>query len=39
MTSASLKHETGHPKPGFWDNSEGQGGEGSGRGVQDAEDT
>jgi len=35
MTSASLMHEAGQPKPGLWDNPEGWGGEGSGRGVQD----
>ena len=31
MTSASLMHEAGHPKPGLWKNPEGWGGEG----VQD----
>ena len=39
MTSASLKDETGHSKPGLQNNPEGQGGKGSGRGVLDAEDT
>ena len=32
-------HEAGYPKPGLWDNPEGWGGEGQGRGVQDAGDT
>ena len=32
MTSASLMHEVGHSKSVLWDNSEGQGGEGGGRG-------
>ena len=27
-------HEAGHPKPGFWDNSAGWGGEGRGRGFR-----
>jgi len=31
-------HEAGYPKPGLWDNPEGWGGEGQGRGVQDAGD-
>ena len=35
MTSTSLMHEAGHPKTVLWDNPEGQGGEGGGRGVQD----
>ena len=35
MTSASLMHEAGHPKLVHWDNLEGRGGEGGGRGVQD----
>ena len=35
MTSASLMHETGHSKLMLWDNPEGYGGEGGGRGVQD----
>ena len=35
MTSASSMHEAGHPKPVLWDNPEGWGGEGDGRGVQD----
>ena len=32
-------HETGYSKPVFWDNPEGWGGEGGGRGVQDRGDT
>ena len=35
MTSANSVHEAGHPKLVLWDNPEGWGGEGSGRGVQD----
>ena len=35
MTSASLMHEAGHSKPELWENPEGQGREGDGRGVQD----
>ena len=35
MVSASLMHETGHPKSVLWDNTEEQGGEGGGRRVQD----
>ena len=35
MTSASLMHEAGHSKLVLWDNPEGWGGEGGGRGVQD----
>ena len=35
MTSANLMHEAGHSKPVLWDNPEGWGGEGGGRGVQD----
>ena len=35
MTSPSLVHEAGHPKPVLWDNPEGQGGEGSRRRVPD----
>ena len=39
MTSASSMQSTeieaGHPKPVLWDNPEGSGGEGGGRGVQD----
>jgi len=35
MTSASFMHEAGHSKPLLWDNTEGWGGEGGGRGVQD----
>ena len=37
MTSASSTHEAEHPKPVLWDNPEGWGGEGVGRGVQDGE--
>ena len=37
MTSASVMHEAGHPKPVLWDNPEGSGGEGVGRGVQEGE--
>ena len=32
MASASLMHEAGHPKPVLWDDPEGQGGKGGGRG-------
>ena len=32
---ASSIHEAGHSKPVLWDNPEGWGGEGEGRGVQD----
>ena len=35
MTSASSMHEAGHSKLVFWDNSEGWGGKGGGRGFQD----
>ena len=35
MTSPSSMYETGHSKPVHWDNPEGWGGEGAGRGVQD----
>jgi len=35
MTSASSTLEAGHSKPVLWDNPEGWGGEGGGRGVQD----
>ena len=35
MASASLMHEAGHSKLVLWDNPEGWGGEGGGRGVQD----
>ena len=35
MTSASSMHEAGHSQPVLWDNPEGWGGEGDGRGVQD----
>ena len=33
MASASSMHEAGHPKPGLWDNPEGEGGEGGGKGL------
>ena len=39
MASESLMHEAGHPKSVLWDNLEGQGGKGGGRGVYDAGDT
>ena len=35
MTSASSMHEAGHSKLVLWDNPEGWGGEGGGKGVQD----
>ena len=35
MTSASLKHEAGHPKLVLWNNPEGHGGLGGGMGFQD----
>ena len=35
MTSASSIHEAGNPKLVLWDNPEGWGREGDGRGVQD----
>ena len=35
MTSASSMHEAGHSKLVLWDNLEGWGGAGGGRGVQD----
>ena len=35
MTSASSMNEAGHSKSVLWDNAEGWGGEGSGRGIQD----
>ena len=35
LTSSSLMHETGHSKLVLWDNTEGCGGEGEGRGIQD----
>ena len=35
MTSANWMYEAGHPKLVLWDNPEGWGGEGRGRGVQD----
>ena len=34
MTSASSMQEAGHPKLVLWDNPEGWGGKGGGRGVQ-----
>jgi len=34
MTSASVMHEAGHPRPVLWDNPEGWDREGGGRGVQ-----
>ena len=39
MTSTSLMHETGQPKKVLWDNPEGQGGQGDGRGVHDGGDS
>ena len=40
ITSVSSMHKAGqHPKPVLWDNLEGWGGEGGGRGVQDLGDT
>ena len=35
MTSASSMYEAGHPKLVLWDNPEGEGGEGDGRGGQE----
>ena len=35
MISASLMHEAGHSKLVLWDNPEGWGEEGSGKGIQD----
>ena len=35
MTNASSMHEAGHSELVLWDNPEGQGGKGGGRGVQD----
>ena len=35
MTSANSMHEVGHPKLVLWENPEGWGREGGGRGVQD----
>ena len=35
MTSASLLHEAGHSKLVLWDNPEGWGGMGGGKGFQD----
>ena len=35
MTSASLMHEVWHSKSMLWDNPEGWGGVGGGRGFQD----
>ena len=37
MTTASSMHEAGHSKLVLWDDPEGWGGEGGGRGVQDGE--
>ena len=37
MTSASLMHKAGHTKPVLWDNPEGWGGEGGGKGVPDGD--
>ena len=37
MSGASSMHEAGHSKPVLWDNPEGWGGEGGGRGVQDGQ--
>ena len=37
MTSASLMHEAGHSKLVLWDDPEGWGLEGGGRGVQHGE--
>ena len=37
MTGASSMPEAGHSKLVLWDNPEGRGGEGGGRGVQDGE--
>ena len=34
-SNASLMHDAGHSKLVLWDNPEGWGGEGGGRGVQD----
>ena len=34
MTSPSLMHETGHSKPGHWDDPEGWDGMGGGRGFR-----
>ena len=35
MTSTNSMHEAGHSKPVLWDNPEGWGGEGAGRGIRD----
>ena len=35
MTSAGVMHKVGHSKPMLWNNPEGWGGKGGGRGVQD----
>ena len=37
MTSPSSMRETGHSKLVHWDNPEGWGGKGGGRGIQDGE--
>ena len=34
MASASSMQEAGHPKPVLWDNTEGWGGEGGGKGFR-----
>ena len=34
MTSESSMHEAGYPKPVLWDNAEGWGREGGGRGIR-----
>ena len=34
MTSASWMHEAGHSKPVLWNNPEGWGGEGGGKGFR-----
>ena len=39
MTSSNFMHEAGYPKLVLWDNPEGWGGQGGGRGVQDGGNT
>ena len=39
MTSESSMHEAGHPKSVLRDSSEGESGEGGGRGIQNEGDT
>ena len=39
MTNVSLMHEARHPMPVFWDNIEGYGGNGGGKGIQVGGDT